>query len=117
MQRRTICIKRKRQSGYTLWFLVLEDVKSAFVLLVLASKQLQSISLLAFWVALSDLLNGRQSKRLFAPLMAGVTLGTILGSFASGPISRTIGVAPSSSARSGVVSTIATPQSASPPVL
>jgi AAA family ATP:ADP antiporter len=76
-----------------LWVLVIEDVKSAFVLLVIASKQLQSISLLAFWVALSDLLNGRQSKRLFAPLMASVTLGTILGSFASEPISRAIGIA------------------------
>jgi len=76
-----------------LWFFLLEDVKSAFVLLVIASKQLQSIGLLMFWIALADLLNGRQAKRLFAPLMAGVTLGTILGSFASDPISRAIGIA------------------------
>jgi AAA family ATP:ADP antiporter len=75
-----------------LWFLVLEDMKSAFVLLVIASKQLQSIGLMMFWIALADLLHGRQSKRLFAPLMAGMTLGTILGSFASEPISRIVGI-------------------------
>jgi len=76
-----------------LWFFVLEDMKSAFVLLVIASKQLPSIGLLVFWLALADLLHGRQAKRLFAPLMAGMTLGTILGSFASYPLSRMIGIA------------------------
>jgi hypothetical protein len=76
-----------------LWFLVLEDVKSAYVLLVIASKELPSVALLVFWLALADLLNGRQAKRLFAPLMAGMTLGTILGSFASGPVSRVAGIA------------------------
>jgi hypothetical protein len=76
-----------------LWLLVLEDLTSAFVLLVIASKQLQSIALLSFWIALADLLHGRQAKRLFAPLMAGMTLGAFLGSFASDPISRVIGIA------------------------
>jgi len=76
-----------------LWFLVLQDVASVFALLVIASKETQSIALLVFWVALADLLNARQAKRLFAPLMAGLTLGNILGSFASDPISRVIGIA------------------------
>jgi AAA family ATP:ADP antiporter len=76
-----------------LWILVLENVTSVFALLVIASKQLQSIALLVFWVALADLLHGRQAKRLFALLMAGMTLGTWLGSLASDPISRVIGIA------------------------
>ena len=75
-----------------LWFLVAQDVQSGLVLAVIASKQLQSIGLLIFFLALADLLHGRQAKRLFAPLMAGMTLGTILGSFASEPISRVIGI-------------------------
>lgn len=75
-----------------LWLLVMGGVESAFSALVLASKQLTSISLLVFWVAMGDLLHGRQAKRLFAPMMAGVTLGTILGSFASGPIGRWLGI-------------------------
>jgi hypothetical protein len=74
-----------------LWFLVRADVISAFVLLVIASKQFQSIALLTFWLAMGDLLHGRQAKRLFAPMMAGYTLGTIVGSFASDPIGRAIG--------------------------
>jgi hypothetical protein len=75
-----------------LWYLVGEDAKSAFVLLVLASKQFQSIALLAFWLAIGDLLDGRQAKRLFAPMMGGYTLGSLLGSFASDPIGRAIGI-------------------------
>ena len=75
-----------------LWYLVGEDAKSAFVLLVIASKQFQSIALLVFWLAIGDLLDGRQAKRLFAPMMGGYTLGSLLGSFASDPISRVIGI-------------------------
>jgi hypothetical protein len=75
-----------------LWFLVTQDVTSGLVLAVIASKQLQSIGLLVFFLALGDLLRGRQSKRLFAPLMAGMTLGTFLGSLASEPISRVVGI-------------------------
>jgi len=76
-----------------LWGLALENVTSSFALLMIASKQLQCIALLVFWVALADLLHGRQAKRLFALLMAGMTLGTTLGSFASDPISRVTGIA------------------------
>jgi hypothetical protein len=76
-----------------LWFLVSQEFSSGLVLAVIASKQLQSIGLLVFFLALGDLLHGRQAKRLFAPLMAGMTLGTILGSFASDPLSRVVGIA------------------------
>ncbi len=76
-----------------LWFMVAQELTSGLVLALIASKQLQSIGLLVFFLALGDLLNGRQAKRLFAPLMAGMTLGTILGSFASDPLSRSIGIA------------------------
>jgi hypothetical protein len=75
------------------WFLVSQEFTSGLVLAVIASKQLQSIGLLVFFLALGDLLHGRQAKRMFAPLMAGMTLGTILGSFASDPLSRVIGIA------------------------
>jgi hypothetical protein len=75
-----------------LWYLVGEDATSAFVLLVLASKQFQSVALLAFWLAIGDHLDGRQAKRLFAPMMGGYTLGSIAGSFASDPIGRAIGI-------------------------
>lgn len=77
---------------FPLWFLVRENVTSAFVVLVIASKQIQSVALLVFWLAMGDLLHGRQAKRMFGPLMAGLTLGTILGSFASDPIARAIGL-------------------------
>jgi len=75
-----------------LWFMVSADLTSGLVLGVIASKQLESIGLLVFFLALGDLLHGRQAKRLFAPLMAGMTLGTVLGSFASDPLSRVIGI-------------------------
>ena len=74
-----------------LWYLVSTGAISSFVLLVLASKQFESIALLAFWLAMGDLLDGRQAKRLFAPMMAGYTLGTMIGSLASGPIGARFG--------------------------
>ena len=61
--------------------------------LLIASKQLPTISLLVFWSAMGDLLHARQAKRLFAPLVAGFTLGGIAGSFASEPLSRWLTVA------------------------
>jgi len=74
-----------------LWYLVSVDMISSFLLLVLASKQFESIALLAFWLAMGDLLDGRQAKRLFAPMMAGYTLGTIVGSLVSRPIGAAFG--------------------------
>ncbi|MBW2315742.1 MAG: cyclic nucleotide-binding domain-containing protein [Deltaproteobacteria bacterium] len=70
-----------------------QSLKTAFGMLLIASKQVQSIALLVFWAAMNDLVNGRQAKRVFAPLMAGWTLGTIFGSFASHPLAGMVGVA------------------------
>jgi len=67
-------------------------LKSVFGLLVIASKQVQSIGMLVFWAAINDLIDGQKAKRVFAPLMAGWTLGTILGSFASEPLAEMLGV-------------------------
>ena len=75
-----------------LWLLVLGGTPSVFGVLVIASKQITSITLLVFWIAMGDLLHGRQAKRLFAPMMTGVTLGTIVGSFASAPLGRWLGI-------------------------
>ncbi len=75
-----------------LWALVLWEVKSAFLLLVFAAKQLPSIAFVVFWIAMGDLLNAQQAKRLFAPLTAGLTLGAVVGSFASDPIARIVGI-------------------------
>lgn len=82
-----------------LWWLIAtheggldRELKSVFGLLLIASKQVQALALLAFWSAINDLVNARQAKRVFAPLMAGWTLGTILGSFASKPLSVWLGV-------------------------
>ncbi len=76
-----------------LWALVQNGVQSAYVLLVLASKQVEAIALLVLWVALGDVLNARQAKRLYAPIMAGGTLGAIAGSFGCGLLGRAAGVA------------------------
>lgn len=74
-----------------LWGLVQTGFEPALGILVIASKQITSIALLVFWIAMGDLLHGRQTKRLFAPLMSGVTVGMILGSFASEPLGRWLG--------------------------
>jgi hypothetical protein len=76
-----------------LWLLVRLGPESAFGLLLIASKQITSIALLVFWIAMGDLLHSRQTKRLFAPMMAGVTVGTIVGSFLSKPIGESLGIA------------------------
>src|SRR5262249_14455872 len=73
--------------------LLLARFGAVFVLLVLASKQLDAIALVAFWLVLGSLLQGRQAKRLYAPIIAGGTLGKIVGSFASGFVGTTFGIA------------------------
>jgi hypothetical protein len=75
-----------------LWLLVLGHVRPVFVLLVIASKQVDAIALIVFWTVLGGLLHGRQAKRLYAPMIAGGTLGRILGSFASGIIGGRFGI-------------------------
>lgn len=76
-----------------LWFLAgTTHVRTAFVVLLVASKLVPSLALIVFWIAMGDLLHGRQAKRLFAPMTAGGTLGTIAGSFASDPLGRALGI-------------------------
>jgi len=75
-----------------LWIAVTLGAPGAIPLLVLASVQIKALSLLVFWVAMSDVVHVRQAKRLFALLGAGLTLGTMLGAFASLPVSRLVGI-------------------------
>jgi CRP-like cAMP-binding protein len=76
-----------------LWALAHADLRASFALLLLASKLVPAFALIVFWIAMGDLLHGRQAKRLFAPMLAGVTVGTLAGSFASEPLGRALGVA------------------------
>jgi len=76
-----------------LWLLVQANVRSVFAALVILSKQVESIAVLVFWVALGGMLHARQAKRLYAPIVAGGTLGEIVGSFTSGVIGHTLGIA------------------------
>ncbi|MBT40233.1 MAG: hypothetical protein CL938_16990 [Deltaproteobacteria bacterium] len=75
-----------------LWLLVQIEATGIYAALLIVQKQLSSIALIMFWVAMGDLLHGRQAKRLFAPMMAGLTVGTILGSLASGPLGAWLGI-------------------------
>ncbi len=75
-----------------LWLLIPFGSHNVLALLLIASKQLSSIALLVFFIAIGDLINARQSKRLIAPLIAGFTLGGIAGSFATKPLGDLIGI-------------------------
>jgi len=75
-----------------LWWCVRADLHAVFYLLVIASKQIQSIALLMFFLALGDLLDAREAKRLLAPVTAGFTLGTVAGSFASEELRQVFGI-------------------------
>lgn len=75
-----------------LWVLVHWDVAGGFILLLFASGQIKIVALLAFWVVMGDLVDARQAKRLFAPLMGGITLGTIAGSFSSDAVGLLLGI-------------------------
>jgi len=61
-------------------------------ILIVLSKQMESVTLLVFWIAMGDLVHGRQAKRLFGPMVAGLTLGMTLGSLASREVGRELGV-------------------------
>jgi ATP/ADP translocase len=74
------------------WLFTVWELPGVYALLILVSKQLRSIALLVFWIAMGNLLNARQAKRLFAPFLAGITLGGILGSFASAPLGEVLGI-------------------------
>jgi hypothetical protein len=75
-------------------FAILAQTNStvAMTALLLVARQLLSLGMLTFWVSLGDLLTGRQAKRLFGPLNAGMTVGAIAGSFASAPLASWLGV-------------------------
>ena len=75
-----------------LWILVHVGGSASYPVLLLAAKQINSIALITFSVAISALIDHRQAKQLLPPLLAGGTLGTILGSFASGPLGRWLDV-------------------------
>ena len=63
-----------------------------FGALVLVSREVLALGLLAFWLTMGSLLPTRRAKQLFAPLASGVTLGGILGSFGSEPMARLLGL-------------------------
>lgn len=75
-----------------LWLLLHLDLPWVFGALILFSKQFKTVALLVFWTTMGDLVDGRQAKRIYAPLTAGLTVGTIAGSFASEPIGRILGI-------------------------
>lgn len=75
-----------------LFLLVLVGGSASYPILLLAAKQINSIALITFSVAISALIDHRQAKQLLPPLLAGGTLGTILGSFASVPLGRWLDV-------------------------
>ncbi|MFN2427447.1 MAG: cyclic nucleotide-binding domain-containing protein [Candidatus Binatia bacterium] len=77
---------------FLLWVLVVGAAPGIATTLVILSKQIDVIALLLFWTVVSALMSSRQSKRLVALMTAGGTLGTIAGSFASGPIGRLLGI-------------------------
>ena len=74
------------------WLLHVSAAAPIFGAFVVLARQVLALGLLAFWLALSDLVTARQAKRLFVPLSAGITLGAIAGSFASDPIARWLDV-------------------------
>ena len=62
------------------WALVYSSaLRVSWRLLLVFVKLLDGIALLTFWIALGDMITGRQAKRLFAPLAAGITIGRLAG--------------------------------------
>jgi hypothetical protein len=75
-----------------LWLLLHLDLPWVFGLLILFSKQFKTVALLIFWTTMGDLVDGRQAKRIYAPLTAGLTIGGIAGSFASEHVGNFLGI-------------------------
>jgi CRP-like cAMP-binding protein len=71
-----------------LWALVHVGGSVSYPVLLIAAKQIDAITLISFAVATNALVDPRQAKRLMTPMLAGYTLGSIVGSFASGPLGR-----------------------------
>lgn len=74
------------------WLIDAWDSALVFGALLLLARQVLALGLMVFWMVLADLLTGRQAKRLFAPLAAGVTVGGIAGSFGSDATARLVGI-------------------------
>ncbi len=77
---------------FVLWAFVHTGGDASYPVLVIAAKQISAISLISFAVAIGALLDPRQARTALPPLLAGGTLGTILGSFASAPLGRWLDV-------------------------
>ncbi|MFN2377833.1 MAG: hypothetical protein ABR538_14960, partial [Candidatus Binatia bacterium] len=75
-----------------LWILLLAAAPGIATILAILSKQIDVIALLLFWTVIGGLMTSRQSKRLMALMTAGGTLGTITGSFTSGPFGELLGI-------------------------
>jgi AAA family ATP:ADP antiporter len=75
-----------------IWALVYLGAPGVLSALLVLVKLLDGIALLAFWIALGDMITGRQAKRLFAPLAAGITIGRLIGSFGTEPASKIAGI-------------------------
>ena len=75
-----------------IWLLIRLEVPGMLAALLILVELLEAVALLVFWIALGDLITGRQAKRLFAPLAAGATVGKLLGAFASAPAGRLVGI-------------------------
>lgn len=75
-----------------LWLFLHLELPWVPALLILVSKQFKTVALVIFWTTMGDLVDGRQAKRLYAPLTAGLTVGAIAGSFASEYIGRLLGL-------------------------
>ncbi|MEE8310927.1 MAG: hypothetical protein V3R77_01635, partial [Candidatus Binatia bacterium] len=74
------------------WLVDVTDSPFLFAGLLLLARQVLALGLMVFWMVLADLVTGRQAKRLFAPLAAGVTIGGISGSFGSDLVARLVGM-------------------------
>jgi len=77
---------------FVLWVLVVVAAPGIATTLVILSKQIDVIASLMFWTIVSGMMTSRQGKRLVALMTAGGTLGTILGSFTSGPLGKLFGI-------------------------
>ncbi len=75
-----------------LWIGAVLKLPGVLGVLVVAAKQIQAVALLVFWIAMGGWVDSRQAKRLVPPMLAGGTLGAVLGSFTSGPLGSAVGI-------------------------
>lgn len=68
------------------------EISLLYPFIYVLSAQSRYMLVVVFWVIGGDLFTLRQKKRLFPPVQAGGVLGVILGSAASGPLSRLVAI-------------------------